>query len=375
LGSFFYKKQATQITLGGGYTQYDGKQYGFVKWAQYGVPNDYRWYLDDSKKKDFNSFVKCQQQIGRLHLYGDIQVRTVSYDINGFRKNPTLHPSNNYNFFNPKVGFSYQVSKNESGAQRLYASVAIANKEPNHDDFEAATTDQPKPEQLTDYEMGYEIRAKKWTAHANVYYMNYKDQLVLTGKINDVGAYVRTNVPSSFRSGIELVGAYQFAKWLRIDGNATFSQNKIKDFTEFVDDYDNGGQQAINHGTTDIAFSPNQTFFANVHFIPFSNLKFWRHFSIDLIQKYVSEQYLDNTSNGKRIINPYSLTDCRIQFSIKPKMVKEVGFTIALNNLFNKMYESNGYTYSYIYGQTFTTQNFYYPQAGFNWLMGVSLKW
>lgn len=373
LASVFYQKNNSQITIGSGYTQYDGRQYGFVKWAQYGAPNDYRWYFNTSTKTDFNTFIKCQQQLGKLSLYGDVQLRTVHYEINGFRNNPDLKPSNNYTFFNPKFGLSYRISST-SLFQKIYGSVAIANKEPNHDDFEAAKSEQPKPEQLTDYEIGYEAHTSKWSAHANAFYMNYKDQLVLTGKLNDVGVYVRTNVPQSFRSGIELMAGYQFTSWLRLNANATFSQNKIKDFTEFVDDYDNGGQQAINHGTTDIAFSPNQIYSANLHLVPFRHLHFWRHFSIDLIQKQVSKQYLDNTSNEHRIINPYGLTDCRIQFAIKTKMVKELGCTLALNNFFNKLYESNGYTYSYIYGQTFTTQNFYYPQAGFNWMMGVSIK-
>ena len=375
LASVFYNQNNTHLTFGGGYTQYDGKQYGFVKWAQYGVPNDYRWYYNTSNKTDFNSFIKGEQQLGELSLYVDVQLRAVNYEINGFRNNPELKPSNNYVFFNPKAGLSYHFATNNSSTHRVYGSVAVANKEPNHDDFEAAKTEAPKAEKLTDFEGGYEIRHAKWTAHANMFYMNYKDQLVLTGKVNDVGAYTRTNVPNSFRSGVELMAGYRFNDWLRIDANATFSQNKIKDFTEFVDDYDNGGQSAIQHGTTDISFSPAHMYFASLQMKPFPNLHFWRHWSVDITQKQVGKQYLDNTSNDQRSIHPYSLTDVSLHFAIKTKIVKELGFSLALKNIFNKVYESNGYTFSYIYGQTFTTQNYYYPQAGFNWLMGLNMKW
>lgn len=376
--SLMYEKKNTQVTFGGGFNRYEGEHYGYVKWAQYNVPADYRWYLNDAQKNDANVYLKAQHTINKnLILFGDLQYRNVQYDINGFRDNPTLTPSVNYSFFNPKAGVTYLLRNNIFQKQKVYASIAVANKEPNRNDFEANTTELPKHEQLYDVEAGYEVSKQKWNVSANYYYMSYKDQLVLTGQINDVGAYTRTNVPESYRTGVELQGAVIPTRWLTIHANATISQNKIKNFTEYYDNYDdpNGNQVMIEHNNTDIAFSPNIIGAGGVTLRPFRKMSMGQKFEIDLLGKYVGKQYLDNTSSDARSIDAYALGDVRIRYSIKAKPFKELGLNLMLNNIFDKKYESNGYTYSYRYGGENTTVNYYYPQAGFNWLLGLTMKW
>ncbi|RYE26423.1 MAG: TonB-dependent receptor, partial [Sphingobacteriales bacterium] len=375
--SLLYEKNKTQLALGGGYTEYDGNHYGYVKWAQIGIPVDYRWYLLDSRKNDLNIYAKAQQTLGdNLILFADVQYRNVDYRMNGFRKNPTLTPEAKFNFFNPKIGITYLIRNTNNQKQRLYGSVALANKEPNRDDFEASPLNQPKAERLSDIEAGYEINKRNWSASANGFYMMYRDQLVATGKINGVGSYTRTNVPESYRRGIELQAAYMPAYWVRINANATFSQNKIGNFVEYVDNYDdpNGNQSAIDHGTTDIAFSPNTVAAGGLTFTPFRNLPYKQNLELGIMGKYVGKQYLDNTANDARSIDAYSLCDVRIRYSVQAKPFKELAFTLALNNILNKQYESNGYTYSYIAGGSTITENFYFPQAGFNWMAGLNLK-
>lgn len=373
--SLLYEKGKTQLSFGGGYTRYEGDHYGFVKWAAYNVPSDHRWYMLDAHKNDLNLYAKAQHTLGKFVLFGDLQMRNVSYTLNGFRRNPDLRPSVYYNFFNPKMGLSYLLRQHSTQQQKLYASFAVANKEPNRDDFEATITELPKPERLYNLEAGYELRTLKANFGANAYYMHYQDQLVLTGKINDVGAYTRSNVPESYRLGLELMGALKPQRWLTLHANATFSENKIRSFTEFVDNYDMGGQDEVFHGTTDIAFSPAIVSAAGVVVAPFRHLKHGQHFEIELLNKYVSRQYLDNTANEARSINPYNINDLRLRYTIKAKGFREVGLLLALNNILDKRYETNGYTFSYIAGGRAATHNYYFPQAGINWQAGINLKW
>lgn len=377
--SLLYEKNKTQLSFGGGYTQYAGHHYGFIKWAQYNVPADYRWYNLRSQKNDLNLYVKAQQKIGeKLSAFGDLQFRNVAYNIYGFRNNPLLRSYPVYNFVNPKVGLTYLLANNSKERQKVYASFAVANKEPNRDDFEASQLNQPKPERLNDIEAGYEINRKKWSTSANVYYMMYKDQLVYTGKINDVGAYTRTNVGQSFRRGIELQAGYVAAYWLKLNANATFSQNKIKSYTEYIDNYDDpsGNQLGIKHTNTDIALSPATVAAGVITIAPFRYMQNEQKLEMDIAAKYVGKQYLDNNQDDLRSLKSYGLCDIRFRYSIQMKPFREVDATLALNNVFNKRYESNGYVY-YVYqamGQQ-VIDNRYFPQAGFNWLLGLSFKW
>jgi iron complex outermembrane receptor protein len=191
---------------------------------------------------------------------------------------------------------------------------------------------------------------------------------VLTGEINDVGAYTRTNIPKSYRAGVEIVAAAEMASWLKAVGNVSVSKNKVIDFTEYVDDYDNGGQQTKQYSSTDIAFSPNIIAGATISFIPLKNAE------LSLISKYVGKQYLDNTQSENRKLNVYYTQDARLIYTINKGCLKELNIILQANNLFNKLYEPNGYTFSYYYGGSLTTENYYFPMAGRNFMVGVNVR-
>ena len=367
-GSIFslqYKSNKSQTTFGGAITRYNGNHFGELKWASNGLPSpSYRWYDLDALKNDFTVYLKEQVQVSdHWNLFGDIQYRAVRYTIEGFRDNPSLYVNNEFDFFNPKAGVSY--TKN---GWRGFLSYAVANKEPNRDDFEAGAMQQPQPERLHDIEAGIEKNSKKYNWSAALYYMNYKDQLVLTGKINDVGAYTRTNIPKSYRAGIELQGAYIFKPWMNITANLALSRNKVSDFSEFIDDYDNGGQKINVFNSTDIAFSPAIVGSAAINLLPVKNLE------VSLLSKYVGDQYLDNTQNDSRKLDAFYVQDVRAIYTIKKKWLKEVNIIGQVNNLFGKKYEPNGYTFSYIYGGETTTENYYFPMAGTNFMFAVNIK-
>ena len=373
--SLLYNKNKTNLVFGGGWSQWENQHYGKVIWAQNGgIPDNYEWYNHDAQKNDLNIYMKAEQGVGDVLFTGDVQYRNVAYYINGFQDNPTLKPAVNYDFFNPKAGITYLISNTSANRQKLYASVAVANREPNHDDYETDSVHLPKPETLYDGELGYEVTKRKWSAGANLYYMYYHNQLVLTGQINDVGAYTETNVASSCRAGIELQGSVIVTKWLRLAGNATFSQNKISNFTEYIDNYDSTAQTKVNHGTTDISFSPNVIAALTVAFTPFRFTN-GNSFEMDFMAKHVGKEYLDNTSNNDRIIDQYTYCNLLFRYSMKLRRFREVIATLALNNIFGALYENNGYTYSYIQGGSLNTQNSYFPQAGFNVLGGLTFKW
>jgi iron complex outermembrane receptor protein len=216
--------------------------------------------------------------------------------------------------------------------------------------------------------MGIERKKPTYNYGAAIYYMQYKNQLVLTGKINDVGAYTRTNIPNSYRMGIELQGGYTINKKITIAGNIAFSDNKVKNFTEYIDDYDNGGQQTKLYNKSTIAFSPSVVASSTIAIIPFKNA------AINLLSKYVGKQYLDNTTNKNRSLNAFFMQDINLNYSLNGKVLKNTQFIVQLNNVFNKKYEPNGYTFSYIYGGALSTENFYFPMAGFNLMVGVNVR-
>jgi iron complex outermembrane receptor protein len=281
--------------------------------------------------------------------------------MNGFDGNPSLFIDRKFEFINPKLGLSYKHKQTT-----YYASISVANKEPNRDDFETGTLQQPNPEKMLDYEAGLNHKEANYYWGMNVYFMNYKDQLVLTGKINDVGAYTRTNVPKSYRAGIEIEGGWQINKAWSTNGNVTFSKNKIDHFVEYFDDYDNGGQLSIPHHNTDITLSPNLTAAHSIQYKPNTNWQFI--FS----SKYVSKQYLDNTQNEARTLKAFFVNDFNIAYKLVAKKSWSALLQFYTINLLDVKYEPNGYTYSYVYGGTTTTSNNYFPMAGRNYL--VSLK-
>ena len=368
-GSIFslqHDKNKSQFILGGGWNEYDGKHYGEVIWAQVkaAVPANYHWYDLTAFKNDFNIFGKWTEQWSKHILsYADLQFRNVNYTLHGFAANPSLFIEKNYFFFNPKFGLTYNTQ-----SWQIYGSIALAGKEPNRDDFEASNAQQPRPEQLTDLEFGVEKKTTLYSVGVNGYYMSYKDQLVLTGKINDVGSYTRTNIPSSYRKGVELQGKLMPARWVDISANITFSENKIKDYTEYIDDYDNGGQQTHFYNKSDISFSPSVIAGATLDIMPFKNSV------ISLISKYVGRQYLDNTSHISRSLNSFYVQDVLLSYQVNGKVFRATQFIARFNNIFNRKYEPNGYTYSYFSGGALNTQNYYFPISPFNFMIGLNIK-
>lgn len=367
---FNYKPVTSlQLTLGGAYNEYKGAHFGQVIYAQYGSNgnNDRHYYDNDGFKTDFNSFLKASYNpIEKLNIFADLQYRRIHYDVLGTEKNLNqLDIADNLNFFNPKFGASYFVNTNTN----IYASFSVANKEPSRDDYvnaEAGTL--PKSERLNNVEAGYRFKNNNLSAGVNVYGMWYKDQLVVTGKVNDVGEYYRQNVDKSYRAGVEADIEYTINKQFAVLANAALSRNKIKNFTEFIDDYDNGGQIVNTYESTDISFSPNAVIGGEIVYKPVSA------FAISWQSKYVGKQYLDNTQNENRKLNSYWVNNARLAYDVKLKGFKNINIALLANNILNKKYESNGYTFGYFSGGALTTENFYFPQSGTNLMLSLNLR-
>lgn len=358
------------LTFGGGLNKYDGDHFGEVIWARFAGNSEFedRYYDNNAIKTDANVYGKGQYFLNEnLSSYLDLQVRTISYEFDGIDiQNNTvvdIRDTDNLTFFNPKFGLSYTVNDEN----RLFASFGIASKEPTRDEYvESSAASRPDPETLYNVETGYRGDFGQFFVGAYGYAMLYKDQLVVTGQINDVGGVVRENVPNSSRLGIELEGGVSITSNFSWAANATFSKNKIENYTEFIDDYDNGGQIERSFSDTDIALSPS--IIAN-SILGFSD----NGLTTELTTKYVSKQYLDNTQNDARSIDPYLVNDLRISYAFTNlSFAKAITANLMINNLLDEKYETNGYTYGYVFGgeQRF---NYYYPQAGRSFLLQV--KW
>ncbi len=357
------------LTLGGGYNEYQGDHFGQVVYAQFGSNgnNNRHYYDNEGFKTDFNSFLKATfNPIEKLSFFADLQYRKIKYDVTGTDKNLNLlKVKDDLNFFNPKIGFSYFINM----ASNIYASFSIANKEPSRDDYiNIDPGSLPSSESLNNLEAGYRLKNKKISAGFNFYGMWYKDQLVVTGKINDVGEYYRQNVDKSYRVGLELDLTYQLSNQLSVLANAAISRNKINNFTEFIDDYDNGGQILNNYTSTDISFSPNSVISGELVYNPI------KAFAISLQSKYVGKQYLDNTQNEARKLNAYWINNARLAYDFKYKGLKNINISLLANNILNKKYESNGYTFGYFSGGALTTENFYFAQSGINLMLNLNVK-
>ncbi len=357
-----------QIILAGAYNEYDGDHYGQVIWSQFSSNgNNFRKYYDNKGfKTDFNTYLKASYTLNNWMFFGDIQFRKVDYSVRGIDKN--LNPLNLADplaFWNPKIGLSYQMNPQE----HLYAAFSFTQKEPNRDDYINANLNVlPLAEKLQNLELGYRVQKEKFNMGLNAYGMWYKDQLVITGKINEVGEYYRQNVKDSYRMGVEWDAQWILNNKLSLLMNASISKNKIQNFTEYLDDYDAGGQQTTNYTDTDISFSPNQVLGAELVYAPLANLSFsWQ-------SKYVGKQYLDNTQNERRKLDDFMLHHLRLGYQFKVNGFARIQLGLKVENLFAHQYESNGYTYAYIYDAKRVTENFYFPQAGRNVMFNLNLK-
>lgn len=368
-----YTKSKWQLSLGGGYNVYDGEHFGEIIWARFAGVSAIRerYYHSDALKKDFNTYLKANYQLSdRLNLYADLQARSIDYTSQGFDNDlQAIDIDANFLFFNPKGGATFVLSD----ASQLYASYSIGNREPVRSDFiDAPAGVAPKNETLGNWEAGYKTSGKKYTAGANFYLMGYKNQLVLTGEVNDVGASVRTNVDDSYRAGLELQGSVQFGTQVTWNANLTLSRNKIREFTEVLYDYgtnfDEYNEVRNTFENTDISFSPNVVGGSQWFYRPVAA------FEVGLLTKYVGRQYLDNTQNQARSLNPYFVNDLRLTYEWKPEWVERIGLSLLVNNMFNKLYSSNGYTFGYFGGEYEVRENYYFPQATRNFLAALSVR-
>ena len=365
--SLQYKTPKDEISIGGGWSRYPGQHFGrVVRSINVPLPVPNTWYDFDALKTDINFYAKWQRQLSNnWFAFTDLQYRHVSYTIDGFRNNPEIRTDQNWSFLNPKAGITYK-----KGNLMAYGSYALANKEPNRDDFEAGVKEIPKREQLHNLELGVQQNEviPGLQLSANAYFMYYRDQLVLTGRINDVGAYVRSNIPESYRLGLELQAQYKKGK-TSVDYNISLSDNRIINYTGFYDDYDNGGQILNEYGNTPIAFSPAIVQQATL------NYEAGKRTVFTLLNKHVGRQYLDNSGDKSRSLDPYFVNDFRIAYDVPvKKLAKQVKLILQINNFTDRQYEPNGYSFSYIAGGQFTTENYYYPMAGINYMFAVNIS-
>ncbi|WP_428831834.1 TonB-dependent receptor [Flavobacterium yafengii] len=339
-----YKKDKLDVIFGGGWNKYEGSHFGKVIWARFASQSELgdRYYDDYAVKTDGTVFAKANYQItAQLSLFGDLQYRTVNYKANGVQATVV---DDTFNFFNPKTGFTYDINANNA----LYFSYARANREPNRTDYEGGNV---KPEKLNDFELGWRYVAEKIQFNSNVYYMAYKDQLILTGSLDDVGAPIRSNSEKSYRLGLEVDATIALTNQLIIRPNFTLSANKNTDLAVEGQDY----------GTTDIAYSPSIIAGNILVYTPVENLH------ISWLQKFVGEQYMNNIELPEAKLADYFVNDLNVAYTFKPKTIfKEIVLTGLVNNFLDKKYVSNGYMYD--------VYPYYYPQAGINFLAGLTLK-
>ena len=364
-----YRGESLQFTLGGAANRYIGHHFGRVVWAKAAnaLPSpDYEYYFNTGKKADYSAYVKLNRQLSAsFNGYLDLQYRWIAYTIQGSDDKAGDHVDvdKNWNFFNPKAGINYR-----RGAHNAFVSFSVANREPNRDNFtEAAPGERPLHETLYDYEAGYSFRYRAFHAGLNLYYMDYDNQLILSGKISEIGEALTSNIKDSYRAGIELTAGAQIASWLKWSGNLTLSSNRVRNFTEYVDNWDTGGQDAIPLGTTYIACSPG--LIANSLF----DLA-WKGFSASLLSQKVGRQYIDNTSDKDRSIAPYFVNSLRVGYLFKPAFMKELGLDLSINNLFNESYATDAFVYSYIEGGERRKEDGYRTQAGTHVMARLTMR-
>jgi len=361
--SEYRRDEEWSLIVGGAYNEYDGDHFGEVIWAEFAgdsQPGD-RYYDNNGFKTDFNVYGKLNYYFSSsFNTYLDLQYRTVSYRFLGLRIDGNsgevndLTQRDRISFFNPKAGFVYRFSD----GQRAFASLSVGGKEPTRRDYVESTEEsRPDPERLYDYELGYHGDFGRYSMGVNLYYMLYKDQLITTGEVNDVGNTVRENVPDSYRAGIELQLGARITDYLQWNGNMTFSRNKVNEYEYFLDDFDLGGQERFLFEDVDIAMSPST--------IANSILSYRSGgFRTEWVSKFVSRQYLDNTQTESRSIDPYWVNDLIFRYSWdSAPFVRSLTASLTVNNILNEKYVANGYTFGWISGGEQRHFNYYYPQA------------
>lgn len=367
--SAIYHYGSSEITLGGGWNEYDGEHYGRVIWAENGgiESNDREYYNNTGLKRDYNTYLKITQELfSGLSLYGDIQYRDIRHKMKGMDdNNRNLDQTRTFSFINPKAGIHYSINDYNN----VYASFAVANREPTRRTYTDADPSQPAPvfETLNDWETGYQLRTSRINIEANLFYMDYNNQLVHTGKINDVGDPIMSNIKDTYRAGIELAAGYKPNQYFQWQGNLTYSQNKAKNYIEYVDDWTTWTQRIDTLGTTNLAFSPEWIANNIITVTPLNDL------SVSLISKFVSDQYIDNTSKTESKLNSYLTHDIRVNYTFKTKWISSIDCYAQVNNLLSEEYENNAWVYYYYSENIHKRMDGYFPQAGINFMTGITL--
>lgn len=372
-------------TLGGGLNTYSGLHFGEVIWAEFAGNSrpGHRYYENTAIKSDANVYLRNEYWFSdQLLAYADLQYRAIQYTFNGsFQDQDSSRRTETMNFFNPKAGLVYKIDNRQS----IYASIGMANKEPNRNDFVNSRPGQtPKHETLIDFELAYERFGNRYAFAANAYYMQYKNQLVENGNLNDVGASLRDNIDNSFRRGIELMFNYNIYAGLYIQGNLALSQNIAKEYVDYVDNWDTGLKDTLRYENTSLAFSPSAVSAVSLLY------RFKNSLQIELQNKYVSRRYIDNTETMSRSLDPYFFQNLIVSYTSNNIIGKETSFNLKVNNLLSTEYISNAWVYRFN-SQGFDPTPFdpyadygdkngeyqsigYFPQALRNVLVGVNIK-
>jgi iron complex outermembrane recepter protein len=375
--SLDYSHGSIEAQLGGAWNTYDGRHHGNIIWSQF-VSNgdmDYEWYHSTGLKKENNLFARLNYSFDQhINLFADLQYRHIDYTIEGMDDNKrNIGQHHRFDFVNPKFGLQVLVSS----SQRAYLTFGIANREPSRSNYTDADQAKPMPvnETLRNLETGYEYTSRNVRASANMFLMNYRNQLVLTGDINDVGDPVMTNVLHSYRAGAEFTLELKVNSLLSIEINSSLSRNRILNFTEYVDNWDywsdpvNEPYQVIRKlGETNLAFSPQQVSSCRLDIRPIKPLL------LSLQSCFVGKQYIDNTSSSDRMLRGYAVSNLLVEYNITAKRVKQIDLQFMINNLLNARYSSNAWVYRYRYGGEEHNLDGYFPQAGIHFMAGVSVK-
>jgi iron complex outermembrane recepter protein len=358
-----------KISAGGSANKYTNDHFGNIIWMQYAqsVPKDHQWYFNNGIKTDISGWVRSSYLLTeKISLMADVLYRNIHYKMDGIHDDlRDITQSHSFSFINPKGGLFYAINNKHE----CYASVAVAGREPSRNNFrDADGSTEIKPEFLIDYEAGYNLKLKNLILNTNVYYMDYSDQLVLTGKINNVGDPIMVNVAESYRTGIEISAGAKIGKKIELDGNISLSRNKIKDFTEWVDDWDTWSQVSNQLGETDISFSPSVVSGIEMRYQPVKFLQ------LAMTSKYVGKQYIDNTSSTDRMLHPWYVNNLRIEIALRRNIVKDARLRLQIINVFDVKYESNAWVYKYYYGGEEYAIDGYYPQAGRHFMAGLNIR-
>jgi len=381
--SLNHTKENLNFIIGGAYNEYSGQHYGNIIWSEYSSNGNYnhQYYKDIATKYDNNMFIKTNYQASiSTSVFIDLQLRNIEYEFNGSDINGNMgEQSINLEFFNPKFGLTHKINDK----QLFYGSYAVGNKEPNRSDYvESSPNSRPLYETLYDTEIGFKFKSKKLMFNTNIYLMEYDNQLIKTGEINDVGYATSKNVKKSYRRGIEIEGSCLLTQKLKWSANLTLSKNKLDTITQFIDNWDTGIQEAVTHENTDLAFSPNIIWSSQLSYAINNNT------SMNFVSKYVGKQYIDNTSSNDRQLDDYLISNLQIDYKLKSTIFNTAKISILINNIFDNEYVSSAWLYRFISegfdprdSDHYVTKDSdsrynmagYFPQATRNYLVGLTL--